>query len=52
MSLKDQFFKDKPNCEIDTNQFFPLYRYNPFQQGIGKGHYLAIKYLINHFGIK
>jgi hypothetical protein len=37
---------NEPNCEVSTNQFFPLYRYNPFMQGMGKGHFLACKYLI------
>ncbi len=41
---KSQF--DQPPGEINTRVLYPLYRFNPFKQGLGKGHYLALRYLL------
>ena len=43
---KNSHFFMKPNTLINTNALYPLYRYNPMRQGLGKGHYLALKYLL------
>eukprot|EP00347_Sterkiella_histriomuscorum_P013741 403363543 len=34
------------STKINSDSLFPLYRYNPKMQGLGKGHYLALKYLL------
>ena len=44
--IRDTSQFDVTNCLIDTQAFYPLYRYNPLRQGLGKGHYLALKYLL------
>ena len=40
-----------PTEVINTQALYPLYRYNPMRQGLGKGHYLALKYLLRKNGM-
>ena len=42
---------EKPNCKINSQALFPLYRFNPKKQGLGKGHYLAMRYLLKENGL-
>ncbi|CDW76450.1 nucleoside diphosphate-linked moiety x motif 17 [Stylonychia lemnae] len=46
----DQNLNQENNFTIQQKQtdvFYPLYRYNHHSEGLGKGHYLGLKYLIN-----
>ena len=44
--LANQAHFDEPTDFISTDALFPLYRFNPLRQGLGKGHYLALRYLL------
>lgn len=41
---------EKPNCVINTDRLFPLRNHNKYKQGLGKGHWLAIKHLLRTEG--
>jgi hypothetical protein len=43
---------EKPNCVINTDRLFPLFKKNKYNEGFGKGHWLAVKHLLRSEGYK
>ena len=40
----------EPNCIVKTDRLFPIKDANKYQEGLGKGHWLAIKHLLREEG--
>ena len=40
----------EPNCVVKTDRLFPIKDANKYREGLGKGHWLAIRHLLREEG--